>query len=436
MFIEENAESLMDKNVEDLLSKELSDRRIFLDKRVLSPHYVPKELPHREKEITDVTRTIAPVLRNEKPSNLFIYGKTGTGKTCVVKYVMRKLNEFVQDPKKNINNAVVRSVYVNCKIRDSKYKVLLKVLEDPSLNDPTLKDVPLKDRAHSKGLMGIEPSELYDRLFNVVEKNGMNLIIILDEIDMVRKGLDDLMYILTRINDDLSSGNVSIIGMSNDMRVMRRMDPRSKSTLCEEEMIFKPYNALQLRSILKQRVEKGFQPGVIDDAIISRIAAFAAQDGDARYALRLLQKAGEIAVEKNSSKVLQEHVEEAKKRVEEDIIAEAISTLPEHHQVVLYALSLLVSCGGFYRRLNDVGDGDFLTGEVYEAYENCCKKLGLRPRTTRQFSDYINELEMLGLIITRSSGKGQRGNTRFIRLGYSPKEVKKIVEKSLGISTI
>lgn len=421
--------------VENIFETELKKSKIFLNSAVLSPHYVPEELPHREQEVKEITKIIAPVLRNEKPDNIFIYGKTGTGKTCVVKYVLRKLDEFVNNPEKNINNSLVKAVYMNCKIRNSKYQVLLTALEDEALNSPTLKDIPLSDRT-DRTLTGIDPANLYDRMFKVVRSNNLNLILVLDEIDMISKGLNDLIYILTRINDELPKGHVSLIGMSNDIRVMKRLDPRTKSTLCQEEKIFKPYNAVELETILKQRINAGFSHGVISKDIISRIAAFAAQDGDARYALRLLKKCGELAEKFGKEKITMEEVENAKTEVEEDIMAEAIATLPEHQQIVIYSIASLASKGGMYKRLSEVSGecrGDLFTGEVYESYEENCKALNRQPRTSRQFSEYLNELEMLGLITTRISGKGVRGTTRLIRLGYPPEEIKSIVMKGLGL---
>ena len=420
--------------MDNIFEDELKDHRIFGNLEVLSPHYVPQELPHREKEIREVTRIIAPILRNQRPSNLFVYGKTGTGKTCVVRYVLKKLMEFVSDPQKNTGRAVVKSVYLNCKMKNTKYQVLLKLAEDPVLNEYNLKDRPLADRPEGQ-LKGMDPNDLYDRLFNVVQGNDMNLVIVLDEIDMIKgNDLDDLMYQLTRMNDELAKGHVSIIGMSNDMRLKKRLGPRSLSTLCEEEKVFAPYDAIQLKAILKQRIAIGFQPEVVEPTTVSKIAAYAAQDGDARYALKLLKKAGELASNAGSEKVTVEYVECAKKAVEEDIMAEGIKNLPEHQQIVIYSIATLALEGGMQKRLSGLSNGDLLTGEVYDAYESNCKAFNRSPRTIRQFSQYLSELEMLGLITASMSGKGIRGNTRLIRLGYPPEEIKAIVKKSLGIN--
>ncbi|MBU4341967.1 MAG: AAA family ATPase [Candidatus Altiarchaeota archaeon] len=420
--------------VEDLFEKELQERKIFKNVSILSPHYVPVELPHRENEIRDLTRIIAHVLRNEKPDNIFVYGKTGTGKTVSVKYVLRKLEEFVQKPEKNSNNVIVGVVYMNCKVRNSKYQVFLKILEDEALNTEGLKSIPLSDRS-DKGLKGMDPADLYERLLKVIQDNGLNIVVILDEIDMITNGLNDVVYLLTRINDEIKSGSLSIIGISNDARFKKRLDPRTKSTLCEEERLFKPYNAMQLKSILKQRVAAGFQKKTMDDSAISRISAFAAQDGDARYALKLLQKAGEIAQDSGREKVTADDVGKAKNAVETDIMAEAISTLPEHQQIVMYSIAALALQGGMYKRLSGIHNGDLFSGEVYEAYEGNCNSLERSPRTMRQFSDYLNELEMLGMITLRASGKGVRGTTRLIRLGYPPNEIKTIVRDSIGLGS-
>ena len=417
---------------ENIFEAELKEQRIFRNLEVLSPHYVPPELPHREKEIKEVTRLIAPILRNQKPSNIFIYGKTGTGKTCVVRYVTKKLLEFAENPEKNTSKTIVRVCYMNCKVKNSKYQVLLRLAEEDALNKG-LVDAPLRDRP-DKELKGMDPNGLYDRIFKVVKGNNMNLIIVLDEIDMIKgKDLNDLMYSLIRINDELPSGHLSIVGMSNDMKLKKRLDPRSLSTLCEEERVFPHYNAIQIKAILKQRISAGFQDDVVDASTISKIAAYAAQDGDARYALRLLRKAGDLAESLGADKVMPEHVENAKKAVEDDIMGEAMKNLPEHQQIVMYSIAALALQGGMQKRLSGLSEGDLFTGEVFEAYESNCRVLARSPRTIRQFSQYLSELEMLGFITTAMSGKGIRGNTRLIRLGYPPEEIKCTIKACLGI---
>lgn len=421
--------------IDKLFESEIKSGGLFKDASVLSPHYVPDKLPHRSQETRQVIRLIGPVLRGVKPSNIFIYGKTGTGKTAVIRHVTRELKRIADDPVKNKNKVVVECVYMNCRMGyNSKYQVLLKVLEDECLNREGFEKKPTFYKGRVRRLSGLSPTELYERLKEVVEANRINLIVVLDEVDMIRE-VDDLVYILTRINDEIAGGSVSLIGISNRYSFKEVLDSRSKSTLCEEELVFKPYNANQLKTILEQRVGLGFKRRAIASSSVKLISAYGAQtNGDARYALRLLRKAGELAAAAGRKTITLDDVKEAKVRVEEDITFEIISTLPEHQQIVLYCIADTLSRGGSYRRLQETNESVLFSGEVYEAYEGACKSLDVKSRTMRWFREYLNDLEMLGLITLTVSGKGVRGNTTLIRLGNPPEEIKKIVSHSLGLN--
>lgn len=392
----------------DSFKEILSRESIFVKRDVLSPHYVPGKLPHREKEIERIMKSISPALKGEKPRNLFIYGKTGTGKTCSVKYVLGKLEEAK-------GNSPIS--YVNCRMYGSRYKVMQKIVQDhlPDFAKP-----------------GYGISFFYEKLLDWIESDGKQFIVVLDEVDMV-KDLDDLLYTLTRSNDDLKKGGVSLVGISNRITFKERLDPRSMSSLLETEIVFSPYNSKELASILDARSKVGFAKGVVDESAINLAAAIAAQEtGDARYALKLLLKAGEIAEDRGEKAVSEKHVEEARKSVDEGIAVDAISTLPDHQQVVLYAISKLTLRGSRYSRL---GNGDeenyLLSGEVYEDYVESAKKFHKHPRSARWFRQYLNDLEMLGLITMVESGKGQRGHTRFIKIAYSAEKIREIVEKQM-----
>jgi len=425
--------------IDKLFDQALAEKPIFKDLSVLSPHYIPEKLPHRKAEIKETIRILSPILRNEKPNNIFIYGKTGTGKTAVVRHVTRELEKIAKDPERNKYGVRACAVYMNCGFGyNTKYQVLVKLLGDDCLNESGYVDTPLSDRASKQKLVGLSPTELFERLKAVIQENSISLVIILDEVDLI-KDVDELMYLLTRINDEVaqdesSSGRVSLIGISNNSSFKDALDSRSKSTLCEEEMVFKPYNANQLKTILAQRVKLGLKSGCISSSNVALISAYAAQtNGDARYALKLLQKSGEIAQTSGRKRIRTDDVKEARVKVEEDITYELISTLPEPQQIVLYSIADSVSKGGQYRRLSDRSDGVLFSGEAYEHYEFISRELDVKPRTMRWFREYLNDLEMLGLITLAGSGKGVRGNTTLIRLGNPPKEVKKIVALSLGL---
>jgi len=191
-----------------------------------------------------------------------------------------------------------------------------------------------------------------------------------------------------------------------------------------------------MKAILKQRVEIGFKGETVEDDAINLAAAIAANEsGDARYALRLILRAGEIADREMVGKVDDAHVESARKSVEGDLIKETIQTLPENQKIVLYAVSALSISGGRYSKLgNSEGDENFLlSGEVYEEYSRICNSLLKKKRSARWYREYLNELEMLGLITTVESGRGIRGHTRLIKPGYPANEMKRIVKDVMGL---
>jgi len=388
--------------------KILSEKSIFKDLSVLSPHYVPKDLPYRQNQMHEIRSVLTPALKGQKPRNLIIYGKTGTGKTCTTKKIM---DEFLQ----SASSGKASMHYVNCRIYNSRYRILQRILKGY---------LPELEKA------GFGLPFLYEKLVEIAS-NGEQLVVILDEIDMV-KDLDELVYTMTRSNDEIKKGGVTIVGISNKLSFKDSLDPRSKSSLYETEMIFQPYTAEQLQKILDQRVKEGFADGVVESGAVNLAAAITSQEsGDARYALKLLNKAGEMAQQSGREKVTDDDVESARKSVEIDLTVETINTLPEMHQLVLHAIANLTSSGSRYSRLEGVDSGFLFSGEVYEEYERACKGARKRPRSSRWYKEYLNDLETLGLIVTTPSGKGIRGQTTLIKLGPSPESVMGVLKKNL-----
>ena len=68
--------------ITDIFERELQKTTVFTDRNALSQHYLPDVLPHRERQIEQVTKLLAPALSGKRIHNLFVYGKTGIGKTA------------------------------------------------------------------------------------------------------------------------------------------------------------------------------------------------------------------------------------------------------------------------------------------------------------------------------------------------------------------
>lgn len=400
--------------ISNIFEQELAKSTVFKDRDLITPHYVPKTLPFRENQIKDISSILVETLRGKKSDNIFIYGKTGTGKTSTTKYVLQQLMEYAEK-----NSTDVQGIYINCRNHASKYRVLLKCC---------------KEFYPDENFLGFSSGFVHEKLVDFVSESKKATVIILDEVDKI-KDLDDLIYALTRSNDELNGGgSVTVIGISNNLLFKEKLDPRTKSSLCEKEMVFPPYNAEELKEILKQRIDIAFKEDSVSSSAVNLAAAFAAKEsGDARTAVMLMLRAGEIADKTGKTRVIDEDVEKAKQKVEEEIIFNMISTLPTQEQLVLLSIAeLSMKKTGIKKITGEEEKGVLYSGEVYEEYQITAKKHSENVVSSRWYRQYINELEMYGLIVTTNSGAGQRGQTRFIKLGYDPEKIKNSLEYELG----
>jgi len=367
----------------------LKSARVFKDRELLRHDYIPEKLPHREDQIRSLGETVAPVLKGVRCSNIFVYGKTGTGKTAVVKYVLSKLSQKAQECA-----SPVEFCYVNCRWAGTEYRVLSALCYALGVKVP---------------FTGLALGEVFDRFQKGLDKQTGIFIAVLDEIDaLVKTRGDTLLYELTRVNEALRFGKASIVGISNDLRFKDFLDPRVLSSLSEEEIVFRPYDAAELRDILLDRAKSAFFNGVLSDSAVSLCAALAAAEhGDARRALDLLRVAGELTERKGVRIITEEHIRQAETRIEHDRVVEALKNLPVHSKLVLFGVYLLVKAKIPHA----------ITGEIYEIYCELCEQTGLTPLTQRRVSGLINELDVIGLLNTQVVSMGRYGRTKKIRLG-------------------
>jgi len=388
------------------------DRKgIFKDKSLLQINYQPEEILHREEQIKQIASILAPILRGEKTSNLFLYGKTGTGKTLSIQYVKEQLLKRIQENQK-FN---VRIEYLNCKLKkvsDTEYRILAELIKKLGGEIP---------------VTGLPTQSVYNTFLELIDSEKQLVVLILDEIDQaVKKISGDFLYNLTRLNSELSKTQICIVGISNNLTFLDEVDPRVRSSLSEEEVVFPPYNALQLQDILNRRSKDAFKENVLTSGVTAKCAAFAAREhGDARRALDLLRIAGELAERDNSQKILVKHIDEANNKIERDKIIDVISSEPKQFQLVLYSIITLLE--------KNKKDSIF-TGDVYNLYEDLCLKNKLEVLTQRRVSDIIQEFDMLGIINVRIISKGRGGRMREIKLAIASnivRQAKKIIEDSL-----
>ncbi len=389
----------------------LKQDSLFTDKSTLSSSYMPDEVLYREDQLQEVANILAPALKIEKPSNLFIYGKTGTGKTLTIKYITKSMQEIATK-----NKIPLKFIYINCKLKrvaDTEYRLIAQLIKEFG------QDVPAT---------GLPTDEIYNIFYKLLDEKKQIVLLLLDEIDQLTKKIgDEILYNLTRINSELKNSQIGLIGISNNLIFSEHLDPRVKSSLSEEELIFPPYNALQIQDILRKRATKAFKENAIQPGVIEKCAAFAAREhGDARRAIDLLRVAGELAERTGQTTITLLHLDDAERKVESDKILNAIINQPKQFQLVLYAIFAI-----------NPEKKHFFTGEIYEIYAALCKQHKLNILTQRRISDILAELDMLGIINAKIISKGRYGRTREISLTLDEPfiaKLKEIIEKSIQVS--
>jgi cell division control protein 6 len=376
----------------------MKTRSIFSNKSALTEAFDPENLPFREKQTEKIARVLAPVLKFEKPRNLFIYGKSGTGKTSVIKKVSKNLLDVADEANKS-----VKIIYVNCsmkKVADTEFRLVYRISK---------KVKPLLPKT------GISLNQMYDDLFNAIDSEKMCLVIILDEIDaLVNKIGTNFLYTFVRINTELKNSIVSIIGITNDTSFLNYLDGRIQSSLSEEMLLFPPYNANQLEKILHDRSKLALSSNSQDNAVIKLCAALAAQEhGDARRALNLLWVAGEIAEAEGRDTISIEDVERAGVKIDYDLYVNIVRSLPKQSQIILASI---------IKSIEDIKTGSKYveTGQVFGRYQKLCNENGIKMLSHIRVSNLIAELDTLGLIDARVISHGRYGRTRKIRMSFSP----------------
>jgi cell division control protein 6 len=317
--------------------------QIITREEVLLPNYLPDELLHRDNELEAIAQAIKPMLKKSEPDHLFIHGKSGTGKTSCVKFVIKQLTE---------HSPSILPVYANCWESATKASIYNKIIEAMEL--------PIPRR-------GLSNDELFDKIRQYMKNYQKPILLVLDELDGLKH--QDLLYLVARANE--KQGILfGIIGISNNPEFVSKLDPRTRASLRFSDMEFKKYNEDQLFGIVRDRAQIGLVEGSYDEKLLRKIAR-SVDDGSARIALELLWKSAKHAENSQKNKITLQDLADC-----EELAIREGARVTEIEQEILESLK----------------DGSKTSDDLFE-------QLG-KNTSKRQFMNHVYSLQKKNLIST------------------------------------
>jgi len=399
----------MSDPIDSILDAVEAGESIIKNRDVLRFDYVPNTIQYRDSEIRKVTQILSPILKQSRPSNLLLYGEPGTGKTLVIKKIIENIKQRVEKSNFSINVA-----YSNSKNESAIYGLIVSLGRQLGFSD---KELPTT---------GLSTTEVFNRILNKINEEKLNIIFVIDEIDhlaeQAQKTRNDILYQFTRANERLVQGSITLVGISNDVTFKEKLDPRVISSLSEQEVTFTNYDKDQLKTILKERINDAFVDNTVEQPALELCASLAAQEhGDARRAIDLLLKAGELADQRQLKKVTDKHVREAYDEIENKIIHATLKGYPLHQKLIILAIK------------KSKGSS---TGEIYQIYKNLCKEIGRDELTNRRITQMLSKIQNSGIISGKIINQGSHGSTKKFELNVKTEKIRKAFEESKDGSTL
>ncbi len=372
---------------DDLLRKPT----LFKDESKLDINYLPDKLLHREKELSLLSQLFLALLTNPNSISrkILITGKTGIGKTATVKLFEKMLIDAA-----NKRKIQITCIHINCRKERTSYKVLIKIIRSINKNFPK---------------RGYSPQDLIEILIDVLKAQNLHLLIVLDELNYLIIKDGDLIYSLTRLNDDSMNTpqRVSLIGIVRDISCLNGLDTSTLSTLQKNIIKFNNYSNTQIFDILKYRITESLKENVISDKIIETIMEILSKNGDIRYGLNLIWRSGKIAESKDLVRITPECIRLGNQDFIPFLTQDVLDYLSNQKLVFLYSI---------VNSLKKSKISSIPINEIIKTYYILTENIGIRPRSYSQLWNYLQEYKKENLISLKVLSEDIKGRKSFIEI--------------------
>lgn len=399
-----NGDSVSEGDDQPSLSQSIKGRlqegaqnSVFRDKGLLDPDAVIDEdrIVGRDQQLDDIITYLQPTLQGNRPPNMLLYGPSGTGKSLIINAVCEQVAELAE-----AQGGRFGVIKINCQTIKSHDRAVYRLVKNAAGEAGVDPGVPQS---------GISTDQKLSRFYEILSDELSSVIIILDEVDLLvgrqrdpndEPAYSKLLYQLSRASQlGRIDGHVSVAALTNDPRFMEDLDGRAESSFNPQDVVFSDYDANQLQAILERR-QDAYQDDVLKDGIIPLSSAFAAQDhGDARKAIDLFRKAGEIADRQGEDTVREVHVRDAQKEAERDRTLTQMQGLSTQKKLSLYATAIVPVHSN--RNLNAVP-----STVAYRVYQYVTDLLDADEKSRDSYLRYMSEAETYNFVASEKRGRG------------------------------
>ena len=388
------------KRILEIRKKIERKNSVFAEKRYLDSMIIPSKIIGRETESEKLLNCMMSLRDGFVVPFVSVYGRSGSGKSTVVKFVCENMTDLISFRFVNLRNA--KTVF-GCA------NMILRNLGEESISSA---------QGLNKAVDCIQ-----SQIESILDKEEKKyFVLVLDEYDVIfsdtRSNPSDFVYKLLQMEENLREKGVwsCIIAISNNALQEYDLDDRVKSRMGSTDVSFSPYSKSDVFGILTDRCKKAFKTTVPKDVLEHCSSVSSSDHGDARRALDLLRTAGEIC---DGVKITKSDIDSAQKLLQKDRAQEIVSLAPNHMRFIIGAIC--------YQSIVYEQSWN-ATSVIYKRYSDLLSKD--KPLSYRRCSDLLVELENSGLVVSRAYSRGRNGYGKEYKLKVSPDLVGPALDKN------